>query len=90
MEEIQKHNTEDDCWLAVYDEVYDVTKFLDKHPGGKKVMFDLAGKDGTDAFEKQKHDDWHLLRIYPYFIGYYPDGKPDPPEDPNSRWYLGS
>ena len=52
MEEINKHNTEDDCWIAVYDQIYNVTKFLDKHPGGKKVLMELAGKDGTEAFTK--------------------------------------
>ena len=28
MDEVQKHNTEDDCWLAIKGKVYDVTPFL--------------------------------------------------------------
>lgn len=32
--EISNHNTPDDCWIVVDNQVWDVTDFLDKHPGG--------------------------------------------------------
>jgi len=32
-DEIATHNTETDCWVSLYGEVYNVTKFLDDHPG---------------------------------------------------------
>ena len=44
---MSKHTDEEDCWLAVYDKVYDVTDFLYDHPGGPPVLLALAGKDGT-------------------------------------------
>lgn len=28
------HNTPDDCWIVVEDEVWDVTSFVPEHPGG--------------------------------------------------------
>jgi cytochrome b involved in lipid metabolism len=34
LSEVEDHDTEDDCWMAIYDNVYDVTKFINEHPGG--------------------------------------------------------
>eukprot|EP00448_Togula_jolla_P015772 CAMPEP_0170589084 /NCGR_PEP_ID=MMETSP0224-20130122/11169_1 /TAXON_ID=285029 /ORGANISM="Togula jolla, Strain CCCM 725" /LENGTH=81 /DNA_ID=CAMNT_0010912833 /DNA_START=74 /DNA_END=319 /DNA_ORIENTATION=+ len=48
---IGKHDKETDCWCIVGGEVYDVTKFLDDHPGGKKAIMLFAGKDATEEFD---------------------------------------
>lgn len=49
-EEVEKHCTKDDCWIIVDNEVYDLTKFLAVHPGGRGVILPYAGKDATEAF----------------------------------------
>merc|ERR1712113_502958 len=43
--EVEKHASESGCWVIVGDEVYDVTKFLPDHPGGKKafILFRVCG-----------------------------------------------
>lgn len=51
LEEIMKHNTEEDCWVIIKDTVYDLTKFLSDHPGGKKAIMLFAGKDATEEFD---------------------------------------
>jgi L-lactate dehydrogenase (cytochrome) len=38
-EELRKHRTPQDCWIAVHSKVYDVTEFLEEHPGGAASKF---------------------------------------------------
>lgn len=42
------HNSKDDCWVTLYNrKVYNVTDFLDEHPGGGDMILPYAGKDIT-------------------------------------------
>ncbi|EAU91264.2 cytochrome b2 [Coprinopsis cinerea okayama7 len=50
-EEVAKHNTRESCWIVVHGKVYDVTEFLDEHPGGSKIILKYAGKDATEEYE---------------------------------------
>jgi cytochrome b involved in lipid metabolism len=53
MEEVSARKDASDCLTVVRGEVYDVTAFIDKHPGGDKNILKLCGLDGTVAFEKK-------------------------------------
>lgn len=37
--ELQKHATPDDCWIIVHSRIYDITAFLDEHPGGSASTY---------------------------------------------------
>lgn len=43
-------NTEDNTWFIIDSKVYDVSDFLDAHPGGEAVLRQVAGTDATEAF----------------------------------------
>lgn len=51
-EEIRKHNKKNDCWVVVDNVVYDMTPFLDEHPGGRRLPVKQAGKDATEVWNK--------------------------------------
>ncbi|RCK64200.1 Cytochrome b2, mitochondrial [Candida viswanathii] len=50
-EEVAKHNKKDDCWVVIHGKAYDLSGFLDEHPGGLGIILKYAGKDATKAFD---------------------------------------
>lgn len=48
---MQQHRAAGDCWVILYGNVYDVTNFLPEHPGGSKIILQLAGQDATEAYD---------------------------------------
>eukprot|EP00240_Pyramimonas_obovata_P008485 CAMPEP_0118931416 /NCGR_PEP_ID=MMETSP1169-20130426/7764_1 /TAXON_ID=36882 /ORGANISM="Pyramimonas obovata, Strain CCMP722" /LENGTH=86 /DNA_ID=CAMNT_0006873915 /DNA_START=58 /DNA_END=314 /DNA_ORIENTATION=- len=68
MEEVEKHDTEEDVWIVVSGKVYDVTKYLELHPGGVDSITMNAGQDTTEDFEAiHSKKAWKLLDAY--YIG---------------------
>jgi len=57
LDELREHTTKEDIWVLLHGKVYDVTKFIDEHPGGDEVILSEAGKDATEAFEDVGHSD---------------------------------
>ncbi|KAK1072698.1 hypothetical protein LTR48_009388, partial [Friedmanniomyces endolithicus] len=45
IDELRKHDKEDQPWFVVNGEVYDGTPFLEKHPGGAQSIVSAAGLD---------------------------------------------
>ncbi|XP_054272367.1 cytochrome b5-like isoform X2 [Macrosteles quadrilineatus] len=41
--------------IVIHNVVYDVTDFLNEHPGGEEVLLEQLGKDATEAFEDVGH-----------------------------------
>ncbi|XP_072164639.1 acyl-CoA (8-3)-desaturase-like [Diadema setosum] len=62
-DEVRQHATPDDKWLVIDGEVYDITKWSNKHPGGRRVISHYAGQDASDAFGAF-HRDRRLVSKY--------------------------
>merc|ERR1719329_1454170 len=72
------HNSADDCWVSLHGNVYDVTSFLEEHPGGARALLrpGHAGADVTSAFERVGHSaaaSRHLERLY---VGQFVEAQP--------------
>jgi isopentenyl diphosphate isomerase/L-lactate dehydrogenase-like FMN-dependent dehydrogenase len=50
-QEVQQHRSKDSCWVVLYGNVYDVTSFLPDHPGGSRIILQLAGSDATEEYD---------------------------------------
>ena len=49
-DEVKKHNSADDCWSIIDGNVYDLTNWVESHPGGNERITAICGKDGTSSF----------------------------------------
>ncbi|KAF5563561.1 L-lactate dehydrogenase (cytochrome) [Fusarium napiforme] len=50
LDDLKQHNTANDCWIAVHSKVWDITHFINEHPGGPEVLLNLAGSDATELY----------------------------------------
>jgi len=63
-DEVREHATKDnDRWFVIDGEVYDITRWAGKHPGGSRVITHYAGQDATEAFNAF-HNDPKFARKY--------------------------
>jgi len=65
MEEVSAHNNIDDCYIAIGSKVYEVTGFIDQHPGGVSKITSGCGKEMTGIFTKiHSNKAWDLLKKF--------------------------
>lgn len=43
LEEVAKHKSSDDLWIVIDGNVYDVTDYVEEHPGGADLIEEEAG-----------------------------------------------
>lgn len=55
--------------MVIEGKVYDVTKFLEEHPGGEDILVDSSGRDATREFEDVGHSDEARTQLEPLLVG---------------------
>jgi cytochrome b involved in lipid metabolism len=65
-EEVAKHNTSSDAWLIIDGKVYDVTDYIDSHPGGDAILNNV-GQDSSKGF----HGPQHPVSVWDVLANYY-------------------
>ncbi|KAJ3373046.1 Cytochrome b5 [Allomyces arbusculus] len=80
--EVAKHTQRGDVWTVIHGKVYDISKFLDDHPGGEEVLLETAGADSTEGFEDVGHSEDARELLQKYYIGEVEGGKAAAPAKP--------
>eukprot|EP00954_Amorphochlora_amoebiformis_P015662 1229069-Amorphochlora_amoeboformis.AAC.1 len=52
LEEIAKHNKDDDCWIVVEGKVYNASPYMSNHPGGAYAIVQFGGEDATEDYKE--------------------------------------
>lgn len=69
--EVAKHKQKGDLWVIFENAIYDVSGFVDDHPGGEELLWEYAGRDITAAFQDglHAHSDYARQMLADYRIG---------------------
>lgn len=72
--ETAKHNSSKSCWLLISGKIYDVTNYINAHPGGANEIISSCGKDATQAYDTKggrgnSHSGNADAMLSEYFIG---------------------
>ncbi|XP_076470315.1 cytochrome b5-like isoform X2 [Babylonia areolata] len=67
--DVMKHHDVTDCWIIVEEKVYDVTRFLEEHPGGEDIILEYAGGDASAAFLDKGHSRDAVTMLDDYYVG---------------------
>ncbi|CAO3630145.1 unnamed protein product [Cunninghamella blakesleeana] len=68
-EQVAVHNTREDFWMIIDNKVYDITPFIDEHPGGEEVLIDEGARDATGPFEDVGHSPDARDLLKKYYLG---------------------
>ncbi|BGP43104.1 fatty acid alpha-hydroxylase [Rhodotorula kratochvilovae] len=71
-EDVARHNKAGDCWVVCNDKIYDVSHFVDDHPGGDDLILAWAGKDVTAIMDdpaEHSHSDSAYVLLDEYLVG---------------------
>lgn len=60
---VKKHASASSCWSVVDGEVFDLTKWISRHPGGAGRILDMCGQDGSAAFHGQHGNSVRVTKI---------------------------
>ncbi|XP_017296245.1 cytochrome b5 [Kryptolebias marmoratus] len=69
LEDVRVHNMSNDTWLIIHNKVYDISSFLEEHPGGEEVLLEQGGADATESFEDVGHSTDAREMLQQYYIG---------------------
>ena len=68
--QVKANNSRQSCWTIIDNYVYDLTRWINSHPGGASAILSLCGVDGSAAFNSQhENQSKPALRLDSYKLG---------------------
>ena len=58
--EVARHTSKDNCWTIISGDVYDLTEFINRHPGGDEILR-ACGADATTLFNSRQTQDGQTI-----------------------------
>lgn len=83
--EVASLNGKEKTVIIIHDKVYDVTSFLNEHPGGEEILLDHGGKESSEDFDDVGHSKDALDLMTKYCIGELVDSEKTN-KSPKSGW----
>lgn len=71
--EVESHNSAKSCYITVGRNVYDVTEFVEDHPGGGDLILGYAGKDVAEIMKDEishEHTEAAYEILTDYHVGF--------------------
>jgi cytochrome b involved in lipid metabolism len=59
LEELARHSSVTDCWMAIDGGVYNFTGYIPAHPTAPAVLADWCGREATEAFNTKGYGSPH-------------------------------
>lgn len=88
--EIAEHNSSTDCWLVIFNKIYDITSLIRENRGGllTRPLIHYAGEDISHWFNKQTKDPITHKKNNTREVPYLPHGRyiHIPPDNPVTDW----
>uniref|UniRef100_A0A7S2WM80 cytochrome-b5 reductase n=1 Tax=Mucochytrium quahogii TaxID=96639 RepID=A0A7S2WM80_9STRA len=72
IEQLAEKREQGECWIAIHGKVYDITEFLEEHPGGSEIITDIDLDDFETInfeFDDAEHSEEALEDLEEFYRG---------------------
>ncbi|CAE7233052.1 Ido1, partial [Symbiodinium necroappetens] len=69
-------------WVIIFGKVYNLSEYVERHPGGADLLLGVAGRDATVEFETMRHSSAALVQMEKLFVGICDSAKTSESSEP--------
>ncbi|KAI8718735.1 Cytochrome b5 heme-binding domain-containing protein [Fusarium sp. LHS14.1] len=69
LQEVAGKSTQSSGYIVIDNNVYEITDYMSKHPGGDDILAEVLGTDATQAFHEVGHSEEAMEQLKPLLAG---------------------